>query len=494
MSREKKNTQAAPVETKTTESVEKTDIKSVNTDNSKSGKMTSKKAVKKSASKKQFLLYLTLLIVVGIIGIIIASIKYFRVNKQFRSASTSIEFSYDGAAQNLTPSGEKFSIASLTGEKVITAALQRLGLYGKYFVEDIQKCSVVNGSYPEDIIDEIKRYDSLFDFTASREVLLKDYYPTVYTLTLYDDFDPSISEKDLSGICNAIVNEFKSFFMKEYVNSFDMEDFDSLLVIDKYDYSQRVKILSYKAQLLQNYASILYEERTDFRYNEMTFNDLFTKCDDLRNNSLAKADALVTMNALSVSSARLKNQYEYEIQQLQNELKNQKSTLEQLDVLIEGYETDDILYIGAGDSVTKIDSNSTETYEELMDKRLEITDRITEINSDLERFNLYLEDLKNASTSSSLKQDVETKLSAVSEQLIGLENTFKEMVTAYNNTLVSDDFIEIYETEYSAPKVLSGSFIKEIVKCAGPLCVVMLILCLLHGFICSVKKYKKSLI
>lgn len=454
-------------------------------------------AQKKTKEKRKHpvLTGLVLVIAAGIIGVIIACVKYFCTSAPERHASATIEFNYDGAAMNKTPSGEKFSISGLSGDEVINAALQSCNLYGKYTAEDIQKCIVVDGSYPDDIVDQIKKYDSLFDFSSSREVSVNEYFPTIFTLTLYDDFDSSISSADLSKLCEAIVTTYKKTFMKEYVNSFDMSDFDELFPLSKYDYSQRVKVLSYRAKMIQKYALALYTEKTDFKFNELSFNDLSSRCLDLMNNSLTKVDALVTMNALSTDSTRLKNQYEYEIKLLQNELANTETCLTDIDSLIAVYQTDDIIYIGSGDAVTKIDSNSTVTYEELMDDRAEITDRLTAIKADIDKYTLYLEDLKGGNTAineKSLIADVEQKIIDVQTQLDSLEVQFKEMVAAYNDTLVSDDSIIISPTTYTAPKLLSGGFIVQVIKCCGPLCILVLILCFLYGFICEVKKQKMA--
>lgn len=445
---------------------------------------------KSSPFKKRLLKYLLLVVIAGIIGLVIACIKYFGTDKQQRYAVAVIEFNYDGAAQNQTPSGEKFSVSSITSDSVIAAALEACGMTDKYSIDSIQKSIVVKGSYPDDIVDRIKAYDSRFDFSASREISVNDYYPTIYSLTLYDDFDGNVSSTDLSKLSTAIISAFKSFFMKEYVNAFDMSKFDSMLPLAGYDYAQRIKVLNVRTDMIRKYASELYQKKADFKYNGMSFNDLYTKCNDIKNNSLTKADALVTMNALSIAPNRLKNQYQYEIQLLENELKNKTEELAEIDKLIEGYQTDDILYISSSDAVTKIDSNSTKTYEELMDIRLEITERITEINADLDKYKLNLSDITTNKSDDALNSEVKSKIDEVAALTDVLEQEFKAMVLAYNDTLVSDQSIAISDAEYSAPKLLSGSFVVMAVKCAGPICIIVMIICCLHGFVCEIKKYR----
>lgn len=453
------------------------------------------KNTKKSSRKKLPFIKLMIIAVVfvGVIGVIIALVKFNDKDIQSRYATTTIEFNYDGATMNKTPSGENFSIAYMIDEKNIESALKKLGLDGKYSTEAIQKSIEISASYPDNIIGKIKQYNSLFDFNSSREVSVNQYYPTVYSITLFDDFDSSVSQSDLSAISSELVNCYKEYFVNKYVNVFDMTEYDDMFKLDGYDYAQRVKVLSFRADMIMEYASELYAADSGFLYNNMSFNDMFVRCSDLKNNSLTKVDALVTMNSLSTNKERLKNQYEYEIQLLTNELNNKNVLLTELDSLVENYETDDILYISAGENVTKIDSNSTVTYEALMDQRNEITDRITEINSELDKYNTYLQDLTGGSTVTTLNTDVSGKISDVAAQLSELEVMFKSMILEYNRKLNLDENISVGDTGYVAPKLVSGSFIVMCIKCAGPLCMLVMLIFSILGLIFECKKYKVSM-
>ena len=70
-------------------------------------------------SAPRLIKYLVCIVIAGVIGLIIACTKYFGTEKADRYSSAVIEFTYDGAAQNLTPSGQKFSIEAITGDDVL---------------------------------------------------------------------------------------------------------------------------------------------------------------------------------------------------------------------------------------------------------------------------------------------------------------------------------------------------------------------------------------
>ena len=432
-----------------------------------------------AARKSRFVFYLLLIVLAGIVGLVIASVKYFGSEKVQRSASISIEFTYDGAAQNLTPSKEQFSIDDIFNDTVLEQALERAGMTGRYTAESIRKSMVVDGSYPGDVISKIKEYDSLYNFSESRVVSISDYYPTIYTVKLYDDFDTSVSESDMNSLVQAIADEYKEYFTTKFVYSFDLKSLDELMVLDRYDYAQRVKILKFRLQLIENYSDELYNLDTNFR-----------------RDGKSKAEASIMMDVLTTSSERLRNQYEYEKKLLENEKIYKTENLDELNKLIESYQVDSILYIPSGDSLVKVDSNSKETYETLVDKKREISDRIGEIESEIARFDTYLQDLNKASLSySSIKKNKEigTELDAINEQVAEQESIFRNMASAYNNSIIDEDSVLIENSSYSDAKLLSFGFVAAVIKCAAPICILVMICCCIHSAVIESKKYKKEL-
>ena len=443
-------------------------------------------------AKTYFKKYLLLLIAVGIIGIIIAAVKYFGKDKMKRNSSISIEFTYDGAAQNLTPSGEQFSISGITDEKIIAEALAAEGLSDKYTVDSIISSMTVNGQYPSDVINQIKDYDSLYDFSESRMVTLNDYYPTIYAIKLYDDFDPNISDSAMNKLLSSIVECYKKYFINKYIYAFDDASFDALMVLDNYDYSQRVKVLNYRMSLIEKYAGEMYALNTNFKSKGMSFNDLLLKCKTLRTDSLGNIEATVMTDVLTTSKERLKNQYEYEIKLLENEKTYKTAGLEDLNALINSYEMDADLYIGGNESMVKVESHSQKTYEELVDRKREISERLVKIDSEIEKYQLYLSDLSKTSYAGSLQSKANTiaeKLKTVSNKLGEIEETFKEMMTAYNRTIIDEDSVIIDSARNYSAKLLSSGFILTAIKCAGPLCILVLIGCALHAAWIERKKF-----
>ncbi|MBQ5932573.1 MAG: hypothetical protein IJL55_02540 [Lachnospiraceae bacterium] len=453
---------------------------------------TTKPANKRSAAAKRYLRYLSLIVIAGIIGVVIALVKYFGPDKIKRNSSVTIQFTYDGAAKNQTPTGEKFSIDGIKSDQVLNDAIASVGLASKYTADALRSSIVVKGQYPADVIDKIKDFNSLYNFGESRDVSINNYYPTTYSIVLYDDFDPSVSSSDMEKLIKAIGETYRNYFINNYIYSYNPEKIQEMLVLDNYDFAYRIRIIKLHLQEIKNYASEMYEKDKAFRSGSQSFNDIVIKCRNLENDAIGNIEAAVMTDVLSVSAARLRNQYEYEIKILENEKAHKNANLEELDGLIDSYELDGIMYLGSGDAMVKVDRNSKETYEKLVDMKKELTERIVEIDSEIEKYKSFITDMDAASLSTEAKKTlISGQIQNAYDKTVEIEKLFSDMVADYNATLVAEESVDVKENRFVSGKIFSAGFILMAVKCAAPLCIIVMIICSFHAFLVERKKYAK---
>lgn len=459
-------------------------------------KVSNMKNDKTQKTPARFKYYICSLICAVIIGITIACIKYFGTEKVQRSASVDIEFAYEGAAYNLTPSGELFSLDAIKGDRLLAEVLKKEGLSGKYTPELISSNMEVSGYRPDDVIDRIKAFDSLYNFSESRAVVLNDYYPTVYNIKLYDGFDTGISDDNLKKLVNSIANEYKQFFINEYSYILDTSNINKTLVLDDYDFFQRIKILNMRLSEIKSYAKELNSLNSAFRYDDMSFNDIILKCNSIENDYLNSIEASVITNVVTVSSERLLNQYEYEITLLENEKKYKEKNLEELNALIDSYQTDGILYIGSGDSLVKIDSNSKQTYERLIDEKREISDSLIDINTQIDKYKVYIKALEGYSTAQAANDTIADStaeiITEIDKKIKALEDTFIEMLHEFNDTIINEDSVIINNLRTNGAKLLSGGFIVAVIKSTAPIFIIVMCICCIHALLCALKKQKQK--
>lgn len=488
----------------------------------------------KSMRKKSWLkITLCVLVACAIVGTIISGIM-FTSNKGKASASATIEFSFDGAADGIAPNGAVFSMDSIASDEVLSQALADAGMADKYTTDALKPYLKTTGVYPENIVEQMTSYDSLLDFNASREVMAKVYHPTLYSVVLQNGFDAGISQADLEKLLQCILAAFRSDFEVRY--AVGTQPVELQFSLDQYDYPQRLTLLRQSLQESADYATELYEKHPTLRKGGVGFNDIAVKLNNLIDTDLAKLDASVTINALTQDKDRLISQYEYNMKSLENELEKRNQQWESITKLIEEYKQDEEMYLSTADGATQIKSNTSETYEKLQQSLEAVNDRMITIKSSIQHYKELLRDLGEetdtteelslpfvSSTTSTQSTKVEiggntdsvdtvktpetdepvnsaetvTENAVVSQEeydkyIADLETaidtllarreeimkTFSELIALYNAEQINDLTVVVSKIKYDVPKLLSGGFAKQTIKVAGPICAVGFMVCL----------------
>ena len=486
---------------------------------------------------------LLVLIIAGILGTILAAIQFSNANNP-TYAYAAIEFSFDGAAQGLAPNGDRFDLNAVTSDEVLNTALENADLQDRYTAEQIRPQVTVTGDYPEDIVQQLMSYESLLDFSASRMLTLSEYHPTRYTISLRNDFDKGISRADLEKLLTAIVTSYRDYFIR--VCSATAGSTELSYNLDDYDYVQQLNILSSTINQSAAYAQEMYEKDASFTVNGKGFNDIYVQLNTLVQSDIDRLNASITMNALTKSSDRLQTQYQYELRSLNHQLEQKQTQLKRMEDLIASYEKNEIIYLSTADSLTKIDGNSSETYDELVALRKRVADEITNIQTQIKTYQLRLQDLlgtdaaaaineataeetnpiktEDATKSDSTEETEDTSETATTvietpsdkelnarqerrerqEEILkqniqsvltrrtAIMQDFDELLKAYNAQEINDLTVLVTKTEFKAPKIFSGTFIVQALKTVGPFCVVAFSVCIALLIVTRRKEEKQA--
>ena len=469
---------------------------------------------------------IAVLLICGIAGTVLAAVL-FKTNPDKTYAAASIQFTFDGATDGLAPNKQAFRMEEIASDDILEQAVESSGLAGTLTPDDIRRCLLVRGTYPENMVEQVMSYESLLSFTANRELTVSDFHPTVFNLKLVNDFSPALSQSQLTGLLEGILTAYKAYFTERYSLSVDLsaETFD----LDAYDYPQQLEILAQTMTQMGRYAQELYTLYPNFIYNGIGFNDINVRMTNLAETEVAKLNASITMNALTKDVARLLTQYQYQIQDLNNQLTQQQERLKLLDTLIASYDKNEIIYLSTAESLTKIDGNSSETYDELIENRKEVSDRITELNTRITNYQLRISDLmketENANTAQSRTEEKAEELTEETVQLTeeeiaaaaaaaqeaavrktaALETNidqlvvkrdavtadFRKLLDAYNEQEINDGTVAVINQKYETPKFISGAFAWKVIQTAGPLCALGFMVCMILMII-SRKREEKA--
>ena len=85
-------------------------------------------------------------------------------------------------------------------------------------------------------------------------------------------------------------------------------------------------------------------------------------------------------------------------------------------------------------------------------------------------------------------EKAEAEISAANSKLSDLEDTFKEMIKAYNDYKVTADNIIINDVYYTSPSLFSMSYIKRAVKYCIPTCMFAFLIFGIYMIISEKKK------
>ena len=308
--------------------------------------------MKMTAKKTRVIRNSVIFLLVCALASLILSAVLFKTNPDRTGASASVEFTFKGAADGLGPNGSPFNMSGIHTDEVIQKALETAGLSEKYTVEQIRDNLIVSGVYPENIIEQMTKYDSILNGNNNEQVKALDYHPTLYTVSLYNDFDTSIPEQQLKNLLSEILSGFRSWFNQVY--SVSMTASEPLSDISAFDYTHQLTLIRESASQQQRFAQEMAQKEPAFRTEEACgqlekgsgFDDAVALYTSLLDNDVSRAEAMVSLYALSKDREQLKAVIENRIRSLNNELKEQTEELSQLEKLVSDYVKDDILYVG----------------------------------------------------------------------------------------------------------------------------------------------------
>ena len=458
-----------------------------------------------SAQKKHwFRNTLWTLIVCGVAGVILAVIL-FQANPGKTSASTSILFSFNGAAKGLAPNGYTFDVSGITSDEVLEEALTESGLEGTYTPEEVRKNMTVTGVYPEDIVEEMTRYNSLLDAGAGSQAVLSDYRATQYSVVLYDSFGETMGKEKLTQLLSHIMEAYQSYFRRVF--AVNMSDMDQVSEMSGLDYIQQLELIGESVAQQGRVAQEMVALAPAFRYEGRSFSDIPVRYSSL-NGEISRLSAQVVLNAISREPEQLKNMYEMDAATLKTEIASLEEELNLLDGLASGYEKDGIIYISTNGSLQQLSGSVDSIYDRLITERNKLKKTIGEKRAEAELYESRLTDLTGgeaaaeeepAETAKLTKQEkaaleatMEEKINSIREKKDAVARELIEMLNAYSDEEINDDTLSVKPVTYTAPKLLSGSFAMKAVKTAAPLCAAGLMVCLALMIISRIRDDRKK--
>lgn len=453
---------------------------------------------------------LIILVVCGLIGTVLAAIQFNGENNR-TYATSSIQFSFDGAADGKAPNGYPFDVSGIITDEVLDTALEVSGLTGTYTADQLRENLTVTGIYPEKIAEQMTKYVSLLDTNADNQAAVTDYHATQYSVTLYNDFDKSISSSKLTELLGNILIAYRDYFAKTYAASLDQES--AIADLPDYDYAQQMEAISESVNQQINYAEEMKDLAKDFRMDNKGFGDIVTRFQNLQSD-IDRLNATITLNAISKDRTRLQKRYEMEIRELTIQLESLTEELKQVEAQVNSYDKDGIIYVSANGSLSRVGNSSTDTYDRLVATRKKVSDKIAGTNAKISLIQARLDDMTGATSRmktagededaaaveqlnrrelEELRQSVEQKIETLVSKKNEIVSDFSAMLDAYSAQEINERTVSTTVLKYKTPSLISSAFIVKALKTAGPICAVGFMVCMVL-LIISRRKEEKTII
>ncbi|HAJ96641.1 MAG TPA: lipopolysaccharide biosynthesis protein [Ruminococcus sp.] len=397
------------------------------------------------ALKRFLLIWIVVAIVVGLL--IPSYIALFQAD-QYKNLSAMVSFNYSGIENGKAPDGSEFDVYTLKNPAVVQEALLEMG-EDLDELETIRQGISIQGVVPENIIDKMTGYISIFEQGSTKaleEILATSYYSTQYVLT-FNYSKTSFKGEKAVELFNTILEKYRSYFFKTY--GFNEALGSAVTAIDykNYDYSEAIDVFDSTLSSLQDYVNNLSKtDTTRFRSSQTgyTFADLSRAITTIREVNLDLLSSYVTVNNVTKDANALMDYYNYRIDVLTRDRNVQQEYLQAVTDALDMYEKDTVFVMNGSDSTSSNMqfSQSSDEYDKLVNEKVDAQKTVATRTQQINNYQKRILALKGKSVAS---QDKITKTEADLEDL---------------NTQVNDllEKVNVTSDEYYQTVFLSNSY------------------------------------
>ena len=431
------------------------------------------------------------LIGTGLIGLIASIIDFKAINKVEAYSYQTIQFNYNGASDGKDPNGNNFAPVSFLTDDIIQTALDKAELAG-YDINEVRAHISIENVVPGNVIDEINSYEKLTETDGTRKITSRDYHPVRYRFCVYQGIDNKLPKTKLNGLLNNIVAEYCDKFYVTYKKSFDESAYEDLFNIDNYDYTYQSQIISTRLDVLMNYADEIYKTHNDFVVEGKSYRDLYLKAQSLISTDASKINNIIVLNALSKDAERLKNYYTYLIERLNYDKVKYQSDLTAISAQVADYEIDSTVYVGTGENVVKVESNSIETYNALLAKQIETSKKIADVEKQIAAYTETLDKLEHPVGSEAAEETAKAMIKQLNDDYGDLQELFKAMIEEYNKQYIRNVAVERGAMGHAKSSLFSSTFVVRAARNTTPLLLIALTGISIYYLVRAVRKEKKA--
>lgn len=420
------------------------------------------------------------------------------------SITALVSFNYSGIESGKAPDGSTFDVNKIKSPNVIENALDDVG-ESSSLSEDIRSNISIKGIIPDDALDKISLYQSVYSqggsaaLDAVNSLLAIGYYPSYYVIN-FDYAAAGITIDDGKKILDRILENYQDYFFRTY--GYNEALGSSVVAVDykDYDYPEAVDVFNSTLDSLKQYVQKLSnDDTTNFRSNETgyTFSDLLTTIDTVKSADLDALSSYITINNITNDKEMLLTYYQYRIEEMERERKVSQSELDSVTNSINEYEKDTLLVFGNGNGAENGETTyqqASEKYDELINQKIEIQDSVSRCSQRIEYYKDRISAMnENSGTVKVDSEEVEKELSSLYDKIKDLIDVTNKTADGYYETVTfANAYNILVPATGNAPQVTAGGLAMPILIIEAVLFVVYLGVSFIRAIVLDNRASKKK--
>lgn len=445
------------------------------------------------AKKKLYRYILLCAVCIGmIIGLTLIAVD--RIKGEDAYAEAVVSFQYQGIEEGLDPNGAAFDINKIKSPAVIEAALNALGIT-EYTTEEIRENISIEGVIPEDAVERITviKEMALEDVSNYEKILDVSYFPSQYIVYLHDKLGMSPSKA--VQILDAVLESYRTYFLDTYANTEVLTVTGNLIDYTGYDYAEALDMLKAQIDIMLDYVNERRAQAPEFRSaaTGLAFNDIAVALDTLNGVDIANLSSYIEGHTLTKDKNRQREYYEYKIKKYNMDIAQCQVELNNIQSIIDKYQKDPIVIVSAQETTQQL-MQTNEYYDTLLQQKLDWSNKIARLNTDLNEAYARLAAINNSSgVNSQDEYDYADGLMAGIAQTISELAGLTEQTTEeyYTTTLFSNAYKIGVPAQYKA----AGGILTAAEKICVPVLVMVFAVFMLwcvDGLMCELRKIREK--
>ena len=445
------------------------------------------------AKRKLYCYILLSAVCIGvIIGLTLIAMDHIKGEDAYAKAVVS--FQYQGIEEGLDPNGAAFDINKIKSPSVIEEALNTLGVT-EYTTEEIRENISIEGVIPEDAVERITviKEMSLENISNYEKILDVSYFPSQYVVYLNNKLGMSSSEA--TQILDAVLESYRTYFLDTYANTEVLTVTGNLIDYTGYDYAEALDMLRAQIDIMLDYVNERGTQAPEFRSaaTGLAFNDIATALDTVNGVDIANLSSYIESHTLTKDKNRQREYYEYKIKKYNMDIAQCQVELNNIQSIIDKYQKDPIVIVSSQETTQQF-TQTNEYYDTLLQKKLDLSNKIADLNTDLNEAYTRLAAINNSnSVNSQDEYDYADGLMAGIAQTIAEWADLTEQTTEeyYTTTLFSNAYKIGVPAQYKA----AGGILTAAKKIGVPVLVMVFAVFMLwcaDGLMCELRKIREK--